>query len=115
MLCTDQCTLVYILYTNYIDLFIHLFIQLLMYSFIYFIFTEVGSNHPCLWALHQMFALWSSTSSLMSQLLIENGLMSGVLVELQALSSCPCSEVNYNSSQLYGACGKHGLAAIESP
>ena len=56
-------------------------------------FSETGSKHRCFWSLNQTFALWSSTTPLMQQLLVEKGLMIGVLLELEAFRNCPSSEV----------------------
>ena len=58
-----------------------------------FVFTEKGSKHRCLWSLNQTFALWSSTTPLMQQLLVEKGLMIGALLELEAFKDCPNNEV----------------------
>lgn len=57
------------------------------------VYAEAGSRQKCLWSLNQTFALWSSTTTLMQQMLVEKGLMVGVLLELQAFSNCPTTEV----------------------
>ena len=68
-------------------------------------FAEGASKQKCLWSLNQTFALWSSTTAMMQQTLVENGLMIGVMLELQAFRNVPTSEVIYNCSttcfQLY--------------
>ena len=54
--------------------------------------SKLGSDQNCLWVLNRTFHIWSS-STLLQQLLVEEGILSGIVYQLEMFKECPNSEV----------------------
>jgi len=55
-------------------------------------FSKLGSDQSCLWVLNRTFHIWSS-SALLQQLLVEEGVLSGIVYQLEMFKDCLNSEV----------------------
>ena len=66
----------------------------------YFFHVEIikhESYQHCFWELNRVFLAWSATTPLMQQMLVEEGLISGMIYELELFKDSPNSEVcNFN-------------------
>ena len=59
------------------------------------LFTELdqlGSDQNCLWVLNKTFHIWSSSVLLQLQL-VEEGVLSGIVFQLEMFKDCPSNEV----------------------
>ncbi|XP_065885531.1 uncharacterized protein [Dysidea avara] len=57
--------------------------------------AKLGSDQNCLWVLNRTFHIWSS-STLLQQQLVEEGVLSGIVYQLELFKECPSSEVPAN-------------------
>jgi len=58
--------------------------------------TELGQKQQwfrCFGELNRCFAMWSSTTPLMQQKLVKEGIVSGIMYELEVYKDSPTSEV----------------------
>ena len=55
--------------------------------------TVPGFEQNCFWELNKSFLIWSATTPLMQQLLVEEGVMSGIICELELFKNCSSNEV----------------------
>ena len=55
--------------------------------------TVPGFDQNCLWELNKSFLTLSTTTPLMQQLLVEEGVLSGIICELELFKNCSSSEV----------------------
>ena len=66
---------------------------LVMHMVLCMLFTVPGFDQNCFWELNKSFWILSTTTPLMQQLLVEEGVLSGIICELELFKNCSSSEV----------------------